>query len=107
MNDRAMHLYDAAEELDKEARQNIAERLKAGETVSKVTLRDILECEFNTEVRFPIALADLEALLIADSKERAALCDRFLDGAIERFLNARDDLVQDEAERIEFERMQA
>ena len=83
-----------------EARQNLIERLHDGKTVGGLDLRDLIDGDLNGIPRAEFATLEITNLLLADSAERAAMADKYVEGVIDRYLTTKDDLVEQELEAI-------
>lgn len=91
-------------ELERQARQELTEKLLDGKEVGRCNLRDLIDSELNSE-RSRILITDFEALLLMDSG-RDYKADEIRDGLIERYLESPrcQDIVQDLMTTIEEER---
>jgi hypothetical protein len=87
----------AAGELRERAVENIANRIKAGQ--SRIGIRDLLDCEMNTRPEF--LLTELEQVLLAEHGEHGALADKLVEGLIQRYVETNSDVVEEEAAEIE------
>lgn len=95
-----MTLTDKADDLlRKEAYSNLSERLKEGGKVGRCHLIDLLDAELQSADRYPIALQDLEAILMNGGLG----AEEFADKLIERYLtNPRFEyLLEEEMAEIE------
>ena len=79
------------------AREALAGRLHDGKTVGGLVLRDLIDTDLNGS-RAEFAVIEITNLLLADSGERAARADLYVEGVIERYLENCEDLVQAFAE---------
>jgi hypothetical protein len=82
------------------ARQHLTERLHEGKTVHCLNLRDLIDSDLHGPRSEP-ATAEVMNVLLAESGERPAIADKYVAGVIERFLETREDLVQECAEEME------
>lgn len=99
MNAPDRDLHDAADgELRAAAVENITHRIISGQ--SRITIRDLIDIELSSDRYMPL-IAEFEALVTAESGERAALADKAVKGLMDRYIAAHDDLVEEEAETIE------
>lgn len=76
------------------ARQALIEKLHDGESVGGLTLRELIDSDLNGLPRAEQATKEITALLLADSGERAALADTYVEGVIKRHLDAHPELIQ-------------
>lgn len=81
------------------AREHLTYRLQDGKTVGRRTLRDLIDADLSGP-RAGLAAIEITNLLLADSGERAAMADRYVEGVIERYLETNEDLVQETAEEM-------
>lgn len=95
------HLHDQADM--ERAREYLTERLHEGKTVRGRTLRDLIDGDLHGE-RCEIATQTVSDLLLADSGERAAKADTYIEGVIERFLETNEDFVAETAAELAAER---
>lgn len=106
IHQRAAPLRDAHDAADgalkAQAVEALTERLRAGNTVGSLSLRDLIDSDLNGP-RAGFAAIEVTNLLLADSGERAALADAYKDGVIERFLLSPRglELIEEEAAEIE------
>ncbi len=84
-----------------QAHDDLAEKLRAGEQVGRCDLRDLLDCEVNSD-RYKILLDELMGVLRATRGEHGAKSDTLIEGLIERYLSAGlgEDAVHEKAEEI-------
>ena len=101
MNAPARYLHDAADKvLREDAIQNLTWRLHAGRTVGGLTIRDLIDGDLGGE-RSGFAIIEVTNLLLADSRERAAMADTYVSSVIERFLTTKPELVEEEMADME------
>ena len=97
-------LHERADRILREqAIASLTEKLKSGGKVGRCHLVDLLDAELDSRERYPIALPKVFQILTAESGERAALCDQFVDGLIERYLDSHPEFVEEEAHALEAE----
>lgn len=98
MNAPDRNLHDAADgQLRAQAIEAISERIKSGK--GRMGVRDLIDREMNTRPEF--LLTELEQVLLAEHGEHGALADKLVEGLIERYIAAHDDIVEEEAATIE------
>lgn len=75
-----------------EAREELANRLRFGDTVSGLTLRDLIISDLAGDNH---ASAELEVagLLVSDEPDRSFYVGRYLDGLINKWLDKKEDLI--------------
>ena len=82
-----------------EAREDLIWKLHFGNTVGGLGLRDLIDSDL-TGPRAEFATIEITNLLLADSGSRAAMADRYVEGVIERYLAAHEELIQEAAEEL-------
>lgn len=84
-----------------QAREDLAEKLRAGETVGRCAIHDLLDCELNGE-RYKIILDEMMGVLRAPRGEHGAKADAVVEGLIERYLSLGlgEEAVHERAEDI-------
>lgn len=80
---------------------NLTWRLKDGKSVGRLTLADLIDADLSGP-RCEGASADVRKIVLAESGERAALADAYVDAVITRFLAdpKREALIREEAATI-------
>lgn len=91
-------LYDAADKLTNEARDSLSEKLRDGKRVGGHDLFDIIDSELNSD-RYKIILEEFWSLISSEEDDALlrARAHKTRDGFIERFLDSRPELVEEEA----------
>lgn len=98
-------LHERADaELERQAREELTEKLREGKEVGGCNLRDLIDGEWNGE-RERILVTDFESLLLMSSG-RDYKADQIRDGLIERWLSTPrcQDIIQELMTTIEEDR---
>jgi hypothetical protein len=78
-----------------EARESLADDLRAGKTVDGCTLRELIECDLDQNFRF--ASMEAASLLVMEEPDRSLCIDRYTERLIKEYLGAKEDLVREVA----------
>lgn len=89
----------SAEDL-KEAREDLAEKLREGKTVARCTFRDLIDCEFNCRPNELLGELDTLLRLSGGSDTAEGYASTLRDQIIARHLDANEEAVRERAVEI-------
>lgn len=82
----------------KRAREELAEKLREGKKVAGLSMRDLIDCELNSE-RYQPFLSQITSLLLKANPDysRDEVANSIMDSLIARHLDAHPEAVEEEA----------
>ncbi len=90
------HLSEAFDKkLEKDAREDLTDRLKWGKQVGGFTLRELLLCDLQGLPTGPIAEQKAVDIVLAEPTERSLLTERWCDDVIEKFLDSKPEMIDE------------
>lgn len=97
-----LRLHEAADKLlESEARELLAEKLRSGESVGGLTFFDLLDSELGSMERYSIAIQKVHEILRSEYPDASLFIERFNNGLIERWLDQKQEIVDETMHDIE------
>lgn len=83
-----------------EAREELADRLRAGKTVNRLNLRGLIESDLAGE-QCSFAAIEVSGIIAAEEPDRSLLCNRYVERLISQWLDKQEDEINELAAEME------